>query len=182
MIGATVGVATVFGLTHLAGNKATLLATEEIDQARVPHSVKAEHSAIQEELLALTLRQSAVGKAARAVAALLEPHFEREEQIALPPLALLQPLATNSAMVQQAQMVALSDSLRAELPRMLEEHKKIAAAVDRLERAALAARDDRAIAFAYRLQLHALNEEEIMYPAAILVAEVIRGRVVAAQR
>ena len=172
-------VATLFGLTQHAANSAALQSRERVDQARVPHSVEAEHSAIQNELLALTLRQSAVGKAARALAAFLEPHFEREEQIALPPLTLLQPLATRSAVVKPARMVALADSLQAELPRMLREHKKIAAAVTQLERAALAARDDRAIAFAYRLQLHALNEEEIMYPAAILVAEVVRGRAAA---
>ncbi|MEX2282711.1 MAG: hemerythrin domain-containing protein [Gemmatimonadota bacterium] len=180
MVGITV--ATAFGLTQYSGNSATLQSTEEVDQSRVPHSVEAEHSAIQNELLSLTLRQSAVGKAARNLASLLEPHFEREEQIALPPLTLLQPLATRSVVVQQARMVALSDSLRAELPRMLQEHKKIAAAVSRLERAALDARDDRAIAFAYRLQLHALNEEEIMYPAAILVAEIVRGRAVASEQ
>lgn len=174
-----VTVATLFGLTQHAANSAALQSMERVDQARVPHSVEAEHSAIQNELLALTLRQSAVGKAARALAALLEPHFEREEQIALPPLTLLQPLATRSAVVKPARMVALADSLQAELPRMLQEHKKIAAAVTQLEKAALAARDDRAIAFAYRLQLHALNEEEIMYPAAILVAEVVRGRAAA---
>jgi hypothetical protein len=177
----TVGitVATVFGLTQHAANSAALQSIKDVQQSRVPRSVEAEHSAIQNELLALTLRQSPVGKAARDLAALLEPHFEREEQIALPPLALLQPLVTNSARVQSARMVALADSLRAELPRMLEEHKKIAAAVSRLERAALAARDDRAIAFAYQLQRHALNEEEILYPAAVLVAEVVRGRAVA---
>jgi hypothetical protein len=172
-------VATLFGLSQHAANSAALQSNEGVDQLPVPRSVEAEHSAIQNELLALTLRQSTVGKAARAVAALLEPHFEREEQIALPPLTLLQPLATRSAVVQPARIVALADSLRTELPRMLQEHKKIAAAVSRLEQAALAARDDRAIAFAYRLQLHALNEEEIMYPAAILVAEAVRGRAAA---
>jgi hypothetical protein len=177
-----IAVATVFGLTQNSANSATR-PSEEVVQSQVPRSVEAEHLAIKNELLALTLRQSAVGKAARALATLLEPHFEREEQIALPPLALLQPLATRSAIVQQARMVALADSLRAELPRMLQEHKEIAAAVSRLERAGVAARDDRAIGFAYRLQLHALNEEEIMYPATILVAEIIRGRAAAnAQR
>ena len=176
MVGITA--ATVIGLTQYPANSATL-PTPEDDQSQVPRSVEAEHSAIQNELLALTLRQTPVGKAARDLAALLEPHFEREEQIALPPLTLLQPLATNRATVQQTRMVALADSLRVELPRMLQEHKKIAAAVDRLERAALAARDDRAIAFAYQLQLHALNEEEILYPAAVLVAEVVRGRAAA---
>ena len=175
MVGLTA--ATVFGLTQYSANSATL-PTQEDDQSRVPRSVEAEHSAIQNELLALTLRQTPVGKAARDLATLLEPHFEREEQIALPPLTLLQPLATSGAIVQQAHMVALADSLRAELPGMLQEHKKIAAAVNRLEQAALAARDDRAIAFAYQLQLHALNEEEILYPAAVLVAEVVRGRAV----
>ena len=60
---------------------------------RIPEAIRAEHAEIHEELVAATKMQGQVGEAARKLAALLAPHFLREEQIALPPLALLAPLA-----------------------------------------------------------------------------------------
>ena len=60
-----------------------------------------------------------MGVAARALAAVLEPHFVREEAIALPPLGVL----------------------------------------------------------AEQLLLHAQNEKEVMYPAALLVGETVRAQI-----
>ena len=51
---------------------------------------------------------------------MLDPHFERENQIALPPLGLLAPLAAGKTPAGP-QALAATDVLRKELPRMLEE-------------------------------------------------------------
>ena len=71
---------------------------------------------------------------------MLHPHFVREEQIALPPLGLLAPLATGDPLPETvvSEALALTDALRSELPRMLKEHKQIRAAVDKLRLAARA--------------------------------------------
>src|SRR5512146_404861 len=53
---------------------------------RIPESLRVEHEAIHAELVRATNEPGAVGKAARELAAVLHPHFVREEQIALPPL------------------------------------------------------------------------------------------------
>jgi hemerythrin superfamily protein len=71
----------------------------------------------------------------------------------------------------------MTDALRKELPRMLEEHKRIRAATEKLR---IAAREEKAAAqeqFAERLAAHAQTEEEILYPAAILVGDIIRARI-----
>ena len=150
---------------------------QDTAQVRVPRSIQAEHTAIQKDLLAASLKSNSVGKAARALATLLEPHFQREEQIALSPLALLEPLARSTNVVAGGLAVLpLTDSLRAELPRMLEEHKAIGAAVAHLELVAGATGDRDVVAFAHQLRQHARSEEEILYPAAILVGEVVRAR------
>lgn len=70
----------------------------------------------------------------------------------------------------------MTDALRKELPRMLEEHKRIRAATEKLR---LAAREEKAPAqerLAETLAVHAQTEEEVLYPAAILVGDVIRAR------
>ena len=70
----------------------------------------------------------------------------------------------------------MSDALRRELPRMLEEHERIRAATEKLR---TVAREDHASAhaqFAEQLAAHATSEEEVLYPAAILVGDIIRTR------
>jgi hypothetical protein len=77
-----------------------------------------------------------VGAAAKELAAVLDPHFERENQIALPPLGLLAPLAAGKTPSGLPEALAMTDALRKELPRMLEEHKRIRAATEKLRSAA----------------------------------------------
>jgi hypothetical protein len=144
---------------------------------QIPASIRAEHHEIHDQLVALTRAPGAVGIAARELAAVLDPHFTREEQIALPPLALLAPLARDELTPSMRAILPIVDSLRAELPRMLEEHKAIHAATTRLGEAGRAAGNSAATRFAETLALHAQNEEEILYPAAVLVGEVVRGRI-----
>lgn len=53
----------------------------------IPAPLRAEHAALHDKLAAATRESGAVGEAAREVARLLHPHFEREEEFAMPPLA-----------------------------------------------------------------------------------------------
>ena len=59
----------------------------------IPASLEAEHHEIHAELVKATTIAGPVGAAAKELAAVLDPHFARENQIALPPLGLLAPLA-----------------------------------------------------------------------------------------
>jgi hypothetical protein len=143
---------------------------------RPPASIQAEHAEIHEALVALTRAPGPVGVAAKALAATLEPHFKREEEIALPPLGLLAPLAEGKSPDGMREAAAMAETLRQEMPRMLREHAGIRAAIERLETAAREARHADGVAFAEKLALHARTEEEVLYPAAILVGEIIRAR------
>jgi Hemerythrin HHE cation binding domain len=70
----------------------------------------------------------------------------------------------------------MTDALKQELPRMLEEHRQIRAAVDSLKAAARAEGFTRYEQLADQLALHAQTEEEVLYPAAVLVGDIIRTR------
>ena len=143
---------------------------------QAPPSIKAEHHEIHEALVALTKATGPVGAAAKELAATLHPHFVREEEIALPPLGLLAALAAGKSPDGMREALVMSDTLKGEMPRMLEEHKAIRAATDKLARAAKADGHAAGQAFAATLAMHARTEEEVLYPAAILVADVIRAR------
>jgi hypothetical protein len=57
---------------------------------------------------------------------------------------------------------------------MLEDHVHIVAALRRLLQAAVKERHEGYAGFAQRLILHAQQEEEVFYPASILVGEFIK--------
>ena len=142
----------------------------------IPGSVREEHAAIHAELMHATSVRGRVGAAARALHKLLQPHFEREEQIALPPLGLLAPLARGESPVGMRAVLPMTDSLREELPRMLAEHVAIRAATSRLEQAARAEGNARVTRLAHQLAQHARSEEELLYPMAVLVGDIVRMR------
>lgn len=176
--GALVG----FSVGALLGNSSiSAVASEEsgvMAKHHIPKSVEVEHAAIHSLLVEATKAPGRVGEAARALAEVLHPHFVREEEIALPPLGLLAPLAAGETL-EQAELSAvlgMTDALKRELPQMLEEHKRIRAAVDALRAAAKAERAVKYEGLADQLSLHAQSEEEVLYPAAILVGDLIRAR------
>ena len=142
----------------------------------IPLSLRAEHAEIHAALERATTAPGKVGEAARALAKVLHPHFVREEQVALPPLALLAPLARGEYTAAMRDVLPLTDTLRAELPKMLEEHAAIRAATIRLGEVARAAGNVAVVRLTEQLKAHALNEEEVTYPAAILVGDLVRAR------
>ena len=146
-------------------------------KTQIPKSIQAEHEAIHGMLVEATRAPGRVGAAAKTLADVLDPHFNREEEIALPPLGVLAPLAARTKLTdaQASEVLTMSDSLRRELPRMLEEHTRIRAAVDGLRQAAKAERAVKYEQLADDLAMHAQTEEEIMYPAAVLVGDLIRA-------
>jgi hypothetical protein len=142
----------------------------------IPRSVQTEHDAIHATLKEATGTGGLVGPAAQALGRLLHPHFVREEEIAMPPLGLLLRLASGDFTPDMAEVLPMTDALKQELPRMLQEHKSIRAAVENLRLAARADRAGKYEQLANDLALHAQTEEELLYPAAILVGEIVRAR------
>jgi hypothetical protein len=99
-VGSTLVLATAVALSRPAAAQQTKPGETVMSHAptatqaiAVPESMRAEHGEIHAALERATRASGRVGKAARALAKVLHPHFVREEQIALPPLGLLAPLA-----------------------------------------------------------------------------------------
>ena len=137
----------------------------------IPKPLQIEHQELHATLVKATNEPGAVGEAAREVARLLHPHFVREEEFALPPIALLADIALRGVTPQMAEVLPLTRRLRAELPAMLAEHERIVAALEKLRAAARGAELAEYERFADALVLHAQTEEQVLYPAAILVGE-----------
>ncbi|HWQ95236.1 MAG TPA: hemerythrin domain-containing protein, partial [Gammaproteobacteria bacterium] len=115
-----------------------------------------------------------IGDAAKTVARLLHPHFIKEEEYALPPLGLLSVLAQGKIFPEMAAVLAMTDKLKTELPDMMQEHREIVAALKNLMTAAQDEKRMEYVRFSEKLMLHAQTEEEVLYPAAILIGEYLR--------
>jgi hypothetical protein len=147
----------------------------------IPEPLSHEHEELHAQLAKATKVGGPLGDAAKAVARVLHDHFVREEEIAMPPLGLLTDVAAGRIRPEMREVLALTDALKAELPRMLEEHARIKAALADLERVAREQKEPEVADFARNLALHARTEEEVLYPAAVILGEYLKLKLAGAQ-
>lgn len=140
----------------------------------VPVTLNEEHEELHNELARITESGGAIGEAAKMVAVIMHPHFVKEEEYAMPPLGLLEPLSRGDIKEEMRDILLITDKLKAMLPQMLSEHQSIVDALIKLANVSI--KEDRMeIAFiAKKLISHVRNEEEVLYPAALLVGEYLR--------
>jgi hypothetical protein len=140
----------------------------------IPKSLKLEHEELHAELKKAIQAGGKIGVSAKAVAEILHPHFIKEEEYAMPPLGILSSLAEGKITNKMKDALLMSNRLKAELPEMLKEHKAIGSALKNLIDAAKKEKKMEYERFAEKLMLHAQNEEEVLYPASILVGEYLK--------
>jgi hypothetical protein len=140
---------------------------------KTPASIAAEHRELHEMLERASKEGGALGTAAQRLEDALAPHFRREEEIATPPLALLPALASGEATAQMRAVLPMTQALERELPQMLQEHQVIRAAAGEFRKAAETAGRADYVRFSDQLAAHARQEEEILYPAAVLVGRYV---------
>ncbi|HQM81047.1 MAG TPA: hemerythrin domain-containing protein [Syntrophorhabdaceae bacterium] len=141
---------------------------------KTPQPLKAEHEELHAELAKATKEKGKIGDAAKTVAEVLHPHFVKEEEYAMPPLGLLPIIARGKISMEMWEALMMTDKLKAELKQMLKEHKAIVGALKKLAAIAKKEKKMEYARFAEKLMLHAKTEEEVLYPASILVGEYLK--------
>ncbi len=109
-----------------AGITQNITTTSNASSALIkPSSLEEEHKRIHEELEKIVTSQGNTSKVAKEVQSVMQPHFEKEEQLSIPVLGALQPYV-NGTLTPEArnQTIELSKQFKQEYPTMLEEHKK----------------------------------------------------------
>ena len=129
----------------------------------IPLPGRHEHDALHDRLRQATQAGGEVGGLAKTLARLMHPHSVKEDQIALPLMGLPAALARGDATPEMAGVLVLTDQ-RAGLPAISAKHPAIVKALRWLHHAAQNA--ERRAESATR---SSTSEEEMMYPAAILV-------------
>jgi len=141
-----------------------------------PSSMKAEHAHLHRELTEALASGGKTAEAAKNVEAVLMPHFAEEEAYAMPPLSLLETVARGRqpTEAQASEAIRMTDKLRANYDRMIAEHGEVTAALRQLAAAAREEKKPRQAEFAEALILHAQNEEQILYPAALVLGDYLK--------
>lgn len=139
-----------------------------------PASLEEEHKEIHEKLEKIVSSSGDTANMAKQVQSIMQPHFEKEEQLSIPVLGALQPYV-NGTLTEETrnQVIKISQQFKQEYPSMLEEHKQIVAALDNLENIAMKDNRQDVISFIAELKSHAMNEEQVTYPATIVVGELL---------
>lgn len=143
-------------------------------EIKIPEPLKLEHEELHSQLAKAIKVGGKIAEAAKLVAQTLHPHFVAEEEFAIPPLGILPQLAEGNVTEDMKEILKMTDRLKAELPKMLEEHKAIVAALDNLVKTAQEENKPEFIAFAEKLKLHAKTEEEVTYPTTLLIGEYLK--------
>jgi hemerythrin superfamily protein len=143
-------------------------------ELKIPPSLKHEHGEMRASLEMAEKAPGKSGEAAREVARLLLPHFKKEEEYALPPLDALAVMAGGGLPEMPKAIIDKADRLRHELAEMLREHKAIAKALEDLYETATGDARPELARFAKKLLLHAQMEEQIYYPAALVIGDYLK--------
>lgn len=136
--------------------------------------MRQEHNHLYAALERYAQTPGKTGKAAKKLLAVIRPHMIREEAFVLPQLAILKDLAFDKPASGMMWASKLSEKLKSEYPQMLSDHKAIHQFADEMIAAAKLEGDQGALAYAEQLKAHLQDEEDIVYPAAILAGEFVK--------
>ncbi len=155
---------------------ATQLVSPEPVELRIPESLQLSHAQLNAALLEAMQAGGQTMIAAEVVAQLLEPHLHKEDTEVLRILGFLAPLAADRIDLADAKDVSEWDELEKSERCLHEEHTALIAAAEKLRTIARAEDAHQVLDFAERLLLRIRLDEEILYPAALLIRNYVRLR------
>jgi len=104
----------------------------------------------------------------------LHHYFVKEEEYAIQPLVFLRLLTTDEFSSSMKDIMLMIKKLMNNVPEMVDEHKQLTTALNDFTKIARKNNNNYVEKFTQKLIIHAQNEEEILYPTALLVGEYLK--------
>ena len=158
--------------------KEEIAITQFPGKPEVPSSIMETHKYLLEQIHKMTLYKDSSGRVALKIEELMQHHFKEEEEFILPPLGLLPLLANGELPEQSEDIIILSEKVKSQLNHMSAEHQLIAAFIEELKQASDKENLPEIIQFEKEVLKHATSEEEVFFPASILIGEYLKLKVV----
>jgi iron-sulfur cluster repair protein YtfE (RIC family) len=141
---------------------------------RAPTSVEGAHQELIQLLIKVQHMSGKTGAIAEELARKLRVHAEKEETIVMPLLGLLPDLTGGKSSFKWAKRASgLYSEMKRGYSGMLNEHREILKLLSRLKKVAAEEGHLTAVRFAETLEQHAREEDEILYPAALLAGRLV---------
>lgn len=143
---------------------------------KVPASVGEEYESMYKSLKDAINVPGNVGLMAKDAFRLFQPHYNKDYEYALPPLKFLPTIAGENLTGEIEKISNMTARLKRELPHLRQETENITRALEKLADVAL--RED-------KLEYHRLargfirflqREDQVLYPAAILIGDLITAK------
>jgi hypothetical protein len=131
-----------------------------------------------EKIHKLTLSKDSSSTIAIKLKDLMQHHFKEEEDFILPLLGLLPLLANGQMPEQNKELILLSENVKKQLNHMSAEHQLIKAYIEELKQASDKENQTEIIEFENEVIKHATSEEEVFFPASIVVGEYLKLKLV----
>ncbi len=142
----------------------------------VPGSIKEEYENLYQSLKNAAIVPGQVGEAAKDAFRLVQPHYEKDQEFALPPLKYLTTIADEKLTGEIEKIHNMSSRLKRQLPQMRLELDGITMALEKL--ASVALKED-------KREYHTMSrnfirfmesEDQILYPATVLIGDLIKAK------
>ena len=142
----------------------------------VPLVILEDHHYFLDKLEQVTSYQDSTGYTARELYEVMEYHFKEEEDYVLPPLGILPLLAKGELPENSKEIITLTEKFRENSDVMLAEHQMITHFLGEMMRAAERENHQELVGFDGELQKHAVLEEEILFPAVLLIGDYLKQK------
>ena len=146
------------------------------EKPEVPSSLKKTHAELLQQLHQFTLIKDSSTTVALKLEELMLHHFLEEEDYILPQLGLLPSLSKGQFPEHPQEIIILSEKAKSQMDHMSAEHQLIIAYIEELKQASTEENQPAIISFEKQVSKHALSEEEVYFPAAIMVGEYLKLR------
>lgn len=147
------------------------------NKPEVPNSILKEHEHLLESMRKITLYPDSTGTAAIKLYELMLHHFREEEDYVLPPLGLLPFLTDGNIPENSKDVILLTEKLKSQLTHMNAEHQMIKAYIEELLLIAKKEQQVEILVLEKEIHKHAVTEEEVNFPAAILIGEYLKQKI-----
>ena len=142
----------------------------------VPKALQRGHDEARAELVRASLEGGRIAKAGKRLAELCLPHFEHEEETVFPVLALLPYLEQGNLRPEMLDVMPRIYKFRAKHDAINDHHQLIVSAIENLLKAAQKEKNREVAEFAYNLRVHERIEDEVIYPAVVLIGKYLQEK------
>lgn len=141
---------------------------------KIPLSIQHGHEYLSDELKKVMAQGGEIKNKAEILSEYMKKHFIKEEEYALPPLGLLLALSEGGWDIDPAEAIKMSDTFQEKFDEMKQEHENISKLINDLEIVAEKENNHAAKRFIKNLNLHVELEDQVLYPATLLIGNYLK--------